>query len=134
MNNNYLEVNIENIEVFCVSTEGVRNSASAFSKLEAALPNLKGRKFYGVLSGNSDTGIYRACVVSKPSENIGGLEKWIIPGGKYIRAKIKDWEKHVDLIAPAFSDMTRRYKIDNSRPSIEYYRSQKELLLLFPVK
>jgi len=33
-----------------------------------------------------------------------------------------------------FERMAREFERDPSRPSVEFYRSQKELVLLFPVK
>ncbi len=133
MKNNFLEVVIDDINVLCVSTLGVKGSVEAFRTLESKLPTLKSRKFYGVLIGNSDNGIYRACVASLPGENYLGVEKWVIPGGKYVKAKISDWEKHTYLIAQTFSSMATKFRVDDSRPSVEYYKSQKELLLLLPI-
>lgn len=133
MKNNFSEVNINDIEVLCVTTQGVKGSGEAFKKLESKLSTLKRRKFYGVLAGSSNNGTYRACVGIVQNDNIDGAEKWTIPGGKYARAKIQDWEKHLDLIAQIFSRMGKGFNVDAKRPSIEFYRSQKVLILLLPI-
>jgi len=133
MVNSYQVVKTNNIDVWCVPATGVINSGEVFRKLESKLSTLKGRKFYGALLGSPEEGVYRACVAKKLTDNFKGLEGWAIPGGKYLRAKIKDWEKHLELIGPTFKDMTKGQNVDNSRPYIEFYRSQKKLILLLPI-
>ncbi len=130
----YSEVIINDIDVMCLSGIGLRESADLFIKLENKIGSLKGRKFYGCLNGSSENGVYCACVERKSGEIIGGLESWKIPGGKYARAKIEDWEDKIDSIAKTFIDMSFKYQIDLNRPHIEFYRSQKKLILLLPIK
>jgi hypothetical protein len=104
----------------------------AFQRLEEKLTSLKGRKFYGVVVD----GEYRACVAIAPGDEPGSLPHptWTLPGGKYARAKIADWETHRQRIGPAMEALRRRPDFDPTRPCIEYYRSQRELLLLAPVR
>ncbi len=104
----------------------------AFKELEAKLSSLKGRKFYGVVLGDE----YRACVAIDPNDDPFSLPHptWTLPGGKYVRRKIPNWEQHLDLIGSAFETLRRRSDFDPSRPCIEYYRSQKELLVMVPVR
>jgi len=103
----------------------------AFEALEARLPSLKGRKFYGVVRGEE----YRACVAIDPSDDPGSLPHptWIIPGGKYVRRRILNWEQHPDLIGPTIQALLRRPDVDTSRSCLEHYRSQRELLVMVPV-
>lgn len=118
------------------TTEGVKGAVEAFKKLESKLPTLKKRRFYGVLFGNPNAGFYRACVelTKQDDPNLMGLERWTIPGGKYARAKIKNWEENTSLIGPTFSEMAKKYRLDETRPAIEFYRSQEELILFSPIK
>lgn len=104
----------------------------AFKELEARLPSLKGRKFYGVVLGDE----YRACVAIDPNDDSLFLPHatWTLPGGRYVRRRILDWEEHLQLIGPTFETLCRRSDFDPSRPCIEYYRSQKELLVMVPVQ
>jgi len=44
-----------------------------------------------------------------------------------------DWEQHRDEIGPTMPPRDRG-DFDPSRPCIEYYRSQRELLLMVPIK
>lgn len=57
-----------------------------------------------------------------------------IPGGRHARRKLADWEQPTDEIGPAFEAMAAEHPDDRTRPSIEFYRSQRELILLLPVQ
>src|SRR3989344_3174713 len=128
------ETIIGDIKVMCVKALGgpKEGAAQAFNEIESRFSSLKGRKFYGVLHN----GEYRACTAIIEGENpeVLGLETMVIPGGKYARIKIEDWEQHTDLIGSSFEKMAGEKEADPTRPRIEFYRSQKELILLFPIK
>ena len=113
--------------MYVESTTGLAGAAEAFRQLEARLPGLKGRRFYGTFQ--PPDGPYRACVAIEP-----GDDPRAIPGGEYGRAKLDNWENHIPEIGRTFERMARECERDPSRPSVEFYRSQKELVLLFPVK
>lgn len=129
------ETIISDIKVLVVTTKGVNSSAEAFNQLESKLPTLRNRKFCGCLIGSPENGIYRACVAKIDTDNPKemGLDEWVIPGGRYMRAKIKDWVGKEYLIGETFQKMSEAIKVDHTRPYIEFYRSQKELVLLSPI-
>jgi len=132
-----MEVTLSPIPVlFVFSKNGTTGACAAFDALEKNLPNLKKRRFYGVLEESPETGLYRACVGIMEGDNpkAMGLDTWTIPGGKYARAKIKNWSDHLKDIDPTFSQLEDQYKKDSDRPLIEYYRSDNELLLLLPIQ
>jgi hypothetical protein len=60
---------------------------------------------------------------------------WTIPGGSYARGKLPNWSEHPDRIGPSFDRLVDAYRerIDPARPSIEWYKSQRELILLLPI-
>lgn len=130
-----IEKIIEPIPVLCVMTEGVSGSAQSFNELEQKIGSLQGRKFYGVLVGNPETGVYRACVQIKSGEKAEklGLKEWIIPGGKYAQEKIINWNKNLSKIPQIAKEISLQYKIDPSRPTLEYYYSMKELRFMMPI-
>ncbi len=103
----------------------------AMRDLEAKLTTLKGHKFYGVVLGDE----YRACVTLDPTDEAQSLPHptWTIPGGRYIRRRIPNWESNLHLIGPTCEELRRRPDADPSRPPIEFYRSQKELLVMVPI-
>lgn len=135
MPDKFSDTQLNDIQVLCIQTVGVENSAKAFIDLEKKIGSLKGRKFYGTLVGNPTTGIYRACVEAKPDESTLslGLEIWTIPGGSYLKAKMADWMGKETEIGPMFGQMAETHKVDETRPYIEFYKSTRELVLLLPL-
>ena len=131
-----METTIQDIEVmFVESPNGPAGSGEAFNKLESSLKTLKGRKFYATFQYS--TGQYRACVAIEDNDEPEhlGFPKWSIPAGLYAEEKLKNWTEHADEIPDLFGKMSQEYKgrIDSDRPSIEFYKSQKELILLLPI-
>jgi hypothetical protein len=103
----------------------------AFRTLEASLPTLRGRRFYAVLLGPE----YRACV-ALPAEAESAdspLPRWVIPGGRYARRKIRDYHAQVRAIGQTFAEMRGRTDYDPSRPCVEAYRSQHDMYVMVPV-
>ena len=71
--------------IYVESTNGIPGASKAFDTLEAPLPTLKGRKFYGTFLPSS--GAYRACVAIEPGDDVAalGFATWTIPGGTYVK-------------------------------------------------
>ncbi len=110
---------------------------AAFDALESKLPTLKGRRFYGTFRTLVDDDEYYACVQRLPTEDAAGLglEAGTIPGGRYIRRRVWDWESVVAAgkMREISEEFARGYALDPDRPSIEFYRSMKELHILLPL-
>ena len=102
---------------------------AAFDSLEARLPTLKKKRFYGVVID----GAYRACVAVDEDTRTLDLPRWVIPSGRYAVGKIANWERHRNSIGPTVAALRGRSDFDATRPVIEFYRSQAELRLLAPV-
>jgi hypothetical protein len=125
-------VTLDDVKVmFVVSPSGPQGAGEAFDRLEARLPSLKGRKFYGTLLN----GEYRACVALGAQDAPAGmgLQTWTIPGGVYARRKLERWSERLPEIGQIFGALAAEYARDPARPNIEFYRSQKELLLFMAV-
>lgn len=132
-----METVLDDIPVmFVQSPNGPAGSGEAFQQLESRLTSLKGRKFYATFQ--IQTGEYRACVAVASPEEPGeaGLPAWTIPGGLYAQRKLDQWTEHADEIPAVFEQLSREYRgrIDASRPSIEFYKSQRELVCLIPIR
>jgi len=126
-------VTLDDIDVMCVIAHGgPAGGPAAFAALEMPLRSLRGRRFYGTYLA----GEYRACVAIEPTDDpdVLGLQTWRIPGGLYERRRMLDWSDHLDKIARTFDDMSGDSEHDSLRPSIEFYRSERELILLQPVR
>jgi hypothetical protein len=110
--------------------------SAAFKLLESKLPTLRGRRFYGTFQFTPYGEEYYACVAQIDSDDPDKmqLETGVIPGGLYARRKLPDWEKKISQLQRLFQEMAQSNDVDQSRPSLEYYRSQVELQLLLPVR
>jgi hypothetical protein len=112
--------------------------AAAMAIVESKLSTLKGRKFYGTFRPTPEGEEYFACVARVDSDDptLLGLEAGEIPGGWYARRKIRDWERDISQLAVQFKEMVRILgdNVDPSRPDIEFYRSQAEMLVFVPVR
>ncbi|MGF1613419.1 MAG: hypothetical protein ACFCVA_05770 [Gammaproteobacteria bacterium] len=106
-------------------------SRQSFAALEAKLSLLKGRKCFGVLLDDE----YRACASILDRDRSAELPHptWTIPGGKYARIRIPDWQKNTNRIGAAFDELYSRPDVDYARPALEHYRSQEELFVMVPI-
>jgi hypothetical protein len=84
----FSEVEREEIAVqFVRVTDALEEIGRAWSKLEAAVA-LRGRHFYGAYDPIADD--YRACVeVREGDELVPSLESETLPGGRYLRARLR---------------------------------------------
>jgi len=131
-----MEVTLNDVPMmYLVAEGGPPGAKDGFNKLEGKLQSLRGRKFYGTFQ--PETGEYRACVAIESGDDPQrmGLATGVIPGGLYLREKMKNWMSRRDEIGKTFMAMAERERnrVDKSRPSVEFYRSQDELILLLPV-
>ena len=120
-----------------------KGPSAAFDLLESKLPSLKGRRFYGTfrMLANGEEEYY-ACVRMVDGDDPGAmqLESGLIPGGRYARRRVMGWERVIreGRLPALFGDFVKSLGpyVDNAgvRPSLEFYRSRDELLLLTPVK
>ncbi|PSR34165.1 MAG: hypothetical protein C7B46_06345 [Sulfobacillus benefaciens] len=103
----------------------------AFSRLEAKLSTLKGRKFYGIYDGQ----IYRAAVglFREDTAEGMGLEPLTIAGGSYVTCRLKHWEQYIDRLGDIVQWMMESAPWDSARPTVEFYRSHDTLDLWVPV-
>ncbi|MBI1734164.1 MAG: hypothetical protein HYR51_03225 [Candidatus Rokubacteria bacterium] len=119
--------------MYVESATGLAGAADAFDRLEARFASLRGRKFYGTFL--PPDGPYRACVAIEPGDDAAalGLPTWTIPGGKYRRGKVLNWSANMAEIGKTFARLAENAQRDASRPGVEFYRSEKELVLFLPV-
>jgi hypothetical protein len=106
---------------------------AAWDRLED-LVGLRGRRFLGVF--NTGAGWYRTCVQLRDGDDPAalGLPTTVIPGGRYLRARLRgDAPAVYDRLAPAYAELQRAGALDTTRPGIEYYRRVDEIDVLMPV-
>jgi Integron-associated effector binding protein len=129
----FQEIEREEIAVqFIRAPDEIEHIRRAWNELEAAVA-LRGRHFYGAFDPVADD--YRACVeMREGDELVPGLESGTLPGGRYLRARLRgDPPAVYERIGPTFDELTREAKSDTSRPSLEHYRRHDEIDLLLPI-
>ena len=87
--------------------DGLEHIRRAWDELEAVVA-LRGRHFYGAFDPVADD--YRACVeVREGDELVPGLESGTLPGGRYLRARLRgDPPAVYERIGPTFDELTRQ--------------------------
>jgi len=112
--------------------DGIEHIRRAWDELEAVVV-LRGRHFYGAFDPVAND--YRACVEIQDGDELApGLESGTLPGGRYLRARLRgDPPAVYERIGPTFDELTRQAKPDETRPSLEHYRRHDEIDLLLPV-
>jgi hypothetical protein len=129
----FSEVERDEIAVqFVRVPDGIENIRRAWDELEAVVA-LRGRHFYGAFDPVAND--YRACVeVRDGDELVPGLDSGTLPGGRYLRARLRgDPPAVYKQIGPTFDELTRQAKPDTSRPSLEHYRRVDEIDVLLPI-
>jgi hypothetical protein len=129
----FSEVQRDEIAVqFVRVPDGLEHIRRAWSELETVVP-LRGRHFYGAFDPVAND--YRACVELRgQDEPSPGLETGTLPGGRYLRARLRGEPPAVyERIGPTFDELTREARPDASRPSLEHYRRHDEIDLLLPI-
>ena len=129
----FVEIEREEIAVqFVRVPDGLDEITRAWNELEAVV-TLRGRHFYGAYDPIAED--YRACVEVRESDVlVPGLESGTLPGGRYLRARLRgDPPGIYEEIKPTFDELIRQAKPDETRPSLEWYRRHDEVDLLLPV-
>src|SRR4051794_21209544 len=91
---------------------------AAWDRLEG-LVGVRGRRFLGVF--DTTAGWYRTCVLVQDGDDPDalGLPTTVIPGGRYLRARLRgDAPRVYDRLAPTYAELERSGTLDTSRPGI----------------
>ncbi len=105
----------------------------AWASFEAAV-GLRGRKFYGAFDPVSAT--YSVCAVLRPGDDPSrfGAEHGVLPGGRYACVRLQGEPPALyDEIGPTADRLAQRPDVDDTRPTLEYYRRRDVVDVLVPV-
>ncbi len=125
------------IKLMCLkSPDGPHSAEDTFRRLENHLSSMRKRKFYGLTRLEEGNLTYLACVNME-----GGADRDFVEGqkvtlekGKYEREKISDWKKNLGQIPAVIDRVAAESSVDSERYVTEFYRSEKELFLMIPIK
>jgi hypothetical protein len=128
------EIDREPVEVMFLRTrDDPAEMGPAWQRLEEVV-GTRARKFFGAFYPSAKE--YRVCVQRRDEEDPHalGLETGELPGGRYLRERLKGEPPAVyDRIEPTFEELARSADADETRPSIEFYRRRDEIDLLLPI-
>lgn len=133
----FTTVERDDLAVLYIGEEGPPGEVGprVWERLESALPDFRGRKCYGAFYPWLSE--YRACVaIADFAEDAKlGLESAVLPGGKYLRARLRGEPAQLyPRIGPTFDELSKAGTADLDRPSLEYYRRLGEVDLLLPIR
>jgi len=111
--------------------------AEAFHELLTMIPDGSHRVYYG-LSHIDEMGkiIYMATAEEKYAGEAEkyNCDRYIIEKGEYLAVTIIDWLKKTDCIKDVFQDLMEDDRADNTKPVVEWYKTETEMLCLVKMK
>jgi hypothetical protein len=127
----------ENISVFGFRVhsfpEGIKD---AFGNLMNLVPDGIDRTYYGISYMNGDEVIYHAAVQElNPGEaERYNCERYTIEKGEYTADRVHQWMKKVHTIKDIFSAMLKDECPLESRPAIEWYLNDDEMICMIRIE
>jgi hypothetical protein len=104
-------------------------------RFEGAFDSLLGRKMLGLMFGDREMYRLATARLDRDAGNSLGLEETVIPGGPYLRLRLRGEVPAVyDSIGHAFDDLLEYADHDPDRPLIEYYIHEGQIDCLVPIK
>ncbi len=106
-----------------------------FESLINLLPGGASRSYYGISEMEDDQITYIATGEEK-SENeakVYRCNRYEIERGEYLAITLKDWQTKTDSIKEIFHELMQDKRSDHSKPCIEWYKSDQEMLCMMKV-
>jgi len=109
----------------------------AFGSLLNMIPDGFKRSYYG-LSYMDEKGkiIYMATAEQKHEGEAEryNCKRYVIEKGEYLAVTIDNWLKKIDCIKDIFHDMMEDDRADKTKPVVEWYKTEAEMLCLVKMK
>lgn len=108
----------------------------AFDTLIEMVPEGLGRSYYGISYMDDQNGIvYIAAVEEKKDGEAeeNGCERYTIERGTYAVSTLRNWRQKTDTIKDIFHEMMDEPHIDHTKPCIEWYKDDDEMLCMVKV-
>ena len=124
-----------NLKVFGINVKTFpAGIGEAFDELIKKTGDCAGaREYYGVSSMSRDGKIIYKAVAEEKYD--GEAEKYnypesVIEKGEYFFEVIKDWRSKTNCINSVFHEMMRNDDVDKTKPCVEWYKNEDEMLCM----
>ena len=110
---------------------------AAFEALAKKLPDGFQRPYYGISYFDIDaTIVYNAATAGQYEGEAEkyNCEKYIIEKGDYLTVTIQGWRSKTDSIKDIFHAMMQDSRADTTKPCIEWYKTDDEMLCMIRTK
>ena len=125
------------IEAFGFKVKTFPNGiGDAFDKLIEMVPEGLNRSYYGISYMTPDNEVVYIAAVeekNKGEAERNKCDRYTIEQGKYIAVTVKDWRQKTDTIKDVFHAMMNEKNIDHSKPCVEWYKNDDEMLCMLKV-
>jgi len=121
------------VKVFGVEVKTFPNGiGETFDSLVKMLPGGFDRSFYGISFMKDGAMAY---VAGAEEKFIGearkyNCERYTVERGEYLTVRVKDWRKKTDQIGNVFREMMRDPSVDKTKPGVEWYKNNDEMLCM----
>ncbi len=109
----------------------------AFEKLIKVLPEGLDRSYYGIAYMTEDGEIVYKAAAEERYEGEAekySCEEYTIEKGNYLMEVVRDWRKKTDCIKDVFHEMMQDNRFDNTKPCIEWYKNDDEMVCMIKSK
>ena len=123
----------DDLRVFGVQVESFPNGiGEAFDSLIKMLPGGFNRSFYGISYMKDGAMVYIAAAEEKDKGEAQkyNCERYTVEKGEYLTETLKDWRKKTDCIGDMFHRMMRDSHVDKTKPCVEWYKNDDEMLCM----
>ncbi len=107
----------------------------AFAELTKSLVPADERRYYGISQCTKDGVVYIAAAEEayKGEGKKYGYESFIVERGEYLTQTVFNWRAKTNSIRYVFEEMFRDERADGSKPCIELYKNEDEMMCMVKV-
>lgn len=109
----------------------------AFGALLDMIPDGFKRSYYGISYMDENGKIIYIATAEEKYEGEAekyNCEQYTVEQGEYLAVTISDWLKKIDCIKDVFHDIMEDERADKTKPVVEWYKTETEMLCLVKMK
>ncbi|CAN5527774.1 hypothetical protein BH10BAC2_BH10BAC2_08590 [soil metagenome] len=109
---------------------------AAFNALIKILPQGDQRPYYGISECTKDGTMYIAAAEKKNEAEATqyGCSTYTVEKGDYLSVTVNDWMSKTGSIKNVFEEIMKDGRADNTKPAIEIYKDDKEMLCMVKLR